>query len=91
MAEFRIGGLARSRAYHDKNELYVITSQDETYVYLSDGRCHPLEKPKRKNRKHLSPETWYDESLAMKLTQAGGARNEEIRALIRSRKQQEGI
>lgn len=37
MAEFRIGGLARSKAGHDKNELYVITSQDETYEI---GRAH---------------------------------------------------
>ena len=91
MAELKIGGLARSRAGRDKDELYVITSRDETYVYLSDGRSHPLEKPKRKNPKHLAPETWYDESFAMKLTQAGKVRKEEIRTLIRSRKQQEGI
>ena len=30
MAEFRIGGLARGRAGHDKKELYDITRQEET-------------------------------------------------------------
>lgn len=91
MAELKIGGLARSRAGRDKDELYVIIGRDETYVYLCDGRSHPLEKPKRKNPKHLALEAWYDERFAVKLTQAGKVRNEEIRTLIRSRKQQEGI
>ena len=38
MAELRIGGLVRSRAGHDKNELYVIMGLDERYVYVCDGR-----------------------------------------------------
>ena len=91
MAELRIGGLVRSRAGHDKNELYVIMGLDERYVYVCDGRRHPAGKPKRKNRRHLAPLLAHDENFEMKLTQAGKVRNEEIRTLIRSRKQQEGI
>ena len=90
MAELRIGGLVRSRAGHDKNELYVIMGLDERYVYVCDGRRHPAGKPKRKNRWHLAPLLAHDENFEMKLTQAGGSRDEEIRARIRGY-QQEGI
>ena len=90
MAELRIGGLVRSRAGHDKDELYVIIGRDERCVYVCDGRHHPLGSPKRKNPKHLAPLLSQDESFEMKLTQAGGVRDEEIRARIRSYKQ-EGI
>ena len=55
MAELKIGGLAKSRAGHDKDELYVVVGQDERYAYVCDGRYHPLDKPKRKNPKHLAP------------------------------------
>ena len=47
------GMLAKSKAGHDKERIYVICDTDETYVYLVDGENRPLEKPKRKKRKHI--------------------------------------
>ena len=39
MSEDRIekGMLAKSKAGHDKGQVYVIYELDETYVYLVDG------------------------------------------------------
>ena len=42
MVEFKEAGLVKSLAGHDKNELYIIISVQGEYVYLSDGRKHPL-------------------------------------------------
>ena len=47
------GMLARSKAGHDKGQLYVIYDVDETYVYLVDGRIRTIDKPKKKKRKHV--------------------------------------
>lgn len=47
------GFLAYSLAGHDKGEVYLIIKEEKDYVYVSDGRAKPLEKSKRKNKKHI--------------------------------------
>jgi len=47
------GMLAKSKAGHDKGQVYVIYEADETYVYLVDGRIRSITNPKRKKRKHI--------------------------------------
>ena len=47
------GMLAKSKAGHDKGQLYVIYDVDETYVYLVDGQIRTIDKPKKKKRKHV--------------------------------------
>lgn len=87
MVEFKEAGLVRSLAGHDKDELYIIIGVQGEYVSLSDGRKHPLGKPKRKNRKHLQLINKYDETLRRKLTEGVTVRDEEIVSFIRTHKQ----
>lgn len=47
--------LARSKAGHDKDCIYVITDVTKEYVYLADGEARTLLRPKKKNRKHVQP------------------------------------
>lgn len=47
------GLIVRSIAGHDKGEFQVIIEYNEKYVFICDGKKRPLEKPKRKNLKHL--------------------------------------
>lgn len=47
------GMLAKSKAGHDKGQVYVIYEVDETYVYLVDGKIRGIDKPKRKKIKHV--------------------------------------
>lgn len=53
MDRYKIGMLARAKAGHDLGEVYVIKDIDESYVYLTDGRLKPLDKPKKKKKKHV--------------------------------------
>lgn len=53
MERFKIGMLARSKAGHDFEKVYVIVDADQTYVYLTDGDLRPLDKPKKKKKKHV--------------------------------------
>lgn len=48
-----IGMLAFSKAGHDKGEIYMITGEDDRYVYLCDGRLKSFASPKKKSRKHI--------------------------------------
>ena len=48
-----IGMLAISRAGHDQGTVYVITGEEGEYVYLVDGKLKTVDRPKKKNRKHI--------------------------------------
>ena len=48
-----IGMLAVSRAGHDKETIYVIIGEEGEYVYLADGQVRCVDKPKKKNKKHI--------------------------------------
>ena len=53
MPELKKGMFAVSKAGHDKGRLYVIIEVDDSYVYLADGRLRPLDKLKKKKKKHV--------------------------------------
>ena len=87
MAEFKLACLAKSLAGRDQGELYVIIGLEGEYAYLSDGRRRPLERPKRKNRKHLQLMKQCDGDVRSSLTEGRPVRNEEIASFIRTHKQ----
>ncbi len=47
------GMLAKSKAGHDKGNVYVIYDVDDTYVYLVDGKIRKIDNPKKKKIKHV--------------------------------------
>jgi hypothetical protein len=79
-----LGMMAVSKAGHDKNKIYVIVGEDETYVYLSDGEFKKIETPKRKRKKHIQPiVNNIDTALSDKLHKNEVIRNEEIKKAIK--------
>lgn len=53
MERYETGMLAKSKAGHDKDHVYVIIDVDETYVYLADGKIRTMDRPKKKKKKHV--------------------------------------
>lgn len=53
MENWKTGTVVRSLAGHDKDNLFVIINVENEYVYLVDGKCRPLDKPKKKKVKHI--------------------------------------
>lgn len=53
MEDRMTGLLATSKAGHDKDSVYVIIREEGEYVYIADGEGRTVEKPKRKNKKHI--------------------------------------
>lgn len=45
--------LAKSLAGHDKNYIYVVYEESDQEVMLVNGKTKPIDKPKRKNKKHV--------------------------------------
>lgn len=79
-----VGMLARSLCGHDKSELYVIVKEDTEYVYLCDGKYKPLEKPKRKNKKHIQViKKFPQSSFVQEKMKQGNLKNEEIKRTIK--------
>ena len=45
--------LATSKAGHDKGKQYVVIGQEQEYFLLVNGTTKLLDKPKKKNQKHV--------------------------------------
>ncbi len=42
-------------AGRDRGVVCVVVREDGEYLYLADGRIRPVERPKKKKRKHVRP------------------------------------
>lgn len=69
------GMLARSKAGHDKDRMYVIIRAEDEFVYVADGDLRPLCHMKRKNARHLQP--------VLKMRLEGEPDDAAVRSLIR--------
>ncbi len=76
------GSLAKSKAGHDKDEVYVIIDADKEYVYLADGRLKTLNHLKKKNRKHIQLIMNKDTEFVSKVNM-GDIMDEEIKRCIK--------
>lgn len=52
---FEPGMIVKSKAGHDKNNIYVVIRVENEYVYLADGQNRTLDRMKKKNVRHLQP------------------------------------
>ena len=85
MQPFETGSLVRSKAGHDKDDIFVIIGQQDEYVWIADGKRRTVEKPKRKKKKHLYP-ICHPEAVGegcMRLLEADSFRNEDIKYAIK--------
>ncbi len=52
---FKCQQVVLSLAGRDEGQLLAVVREDEHGVWLADGKRRPLERPKRKNPRHLRP------------------------------------
>lgn len=52
--EIKVGSVVRSKAGHDSDGFFAVINIKENFVYICDGKERPIEKPKKKNVKHIS-------------------------------------
>ncbi|MCH5204777.1 MAG: KOW domain-containing RNA-binding protein [Oscillospiraceae bacterium] len=51
--DIKAGSVVLSLAGHDKGRAMVVTKVDGGNVFVADGKERRLDKPKKKNRKHV--------------------------------------
>ncbi|MDE7324535.1 MAG: KOW domain-containing RNA-binding protein [Lachnospiraceae bacterium] len=73
-----IGYLAYSLAGHDKGRTYLVIDETENYVYVVDGQMRPLDRPKKKNKRHVQVI-----KINSRCTDIPSITNEEIKYLIK--------
>lgn len=79
-----IGRLVISTAGHDMGSFYVVLSQEEKFLYLSDGKYHPIEKQKKKSIKHVGVyKTYVGEELYKRIINKEEIFNHEIKYAIK--------
>lgn len=79
-----VGHFAKSKAGHDKGHLYIIVREEAEYVYVADGESKSVEKPKKKNKKHI--QLAYNrtvQSIREMLLAEQHVRDEEIKRAIK--------
>ena len=67
VSRFAAGQMARSDAGHDKGKLYVILKVEGENVLLVDGLHKTLEKPKKKNIRHVRRMNYIDPEIDARL------------------------
>ena len=75
--------MAISKSGHDKGSLYVILKEETANLYLADGRLKTVEKPKKKNKKHVQLIQRLPEEITQLMPQDGEFRNEDIKRIIK--------
>lgn len=75
-----VGSVVRALAGREKGRCFVAAAIDGGFVYIADGRERKLEKPKRKNMKHISP--------VNALLETEGLTNKKLRKLLSEHKTQ---
>jgi len=55
-SKFSLGQVVQSKAGRDEGKLYVVVDvePDQKFLYLADGKTRKVEKPKKKNPRHLN-------------------------------------
>jgi len=83
MVTFETGSLARSKAGHDKDNLFIIIHSEKEYVYLADGKTRTVDRPKCKKKKHVQWIHYFPEEVQRKLAIGESLQNEDIKRAIR--------
>lgn len=47
------GQIVCAKAGRDKNGFFVVVNMDSAFCYLCNGKDRPIDRPKRKNTKHV--------------------------------------
>ena len=78
-SDITISDVVVSKAGRDQGEWFYVLDADETYLLLVNGRDRPMDKPKRKKRKHVEKVLRSETRVAAKLRSGDKVLNGELR------------
>ena len=77
--ELTISDVVVSTAGRDTGEWFYVIAEDPIYLFLANGKDRPLDKPKRKKRKHVQKVLRSETRVALKLRSGDKVLNGELR------------
>ena len=78
-SDITVSDVVVSRAGRDQGEWFYVMDADETYLFLVNGKDRPLDKPKRKKRRHVQKVLRSETRVAGKLLSGDKVLNGELR------------
>ena len=77
--DINISDVVVSTAGRDQGEWFYVIAEDPIYLYLANGKDRPLDKPKRKKRKHVQKVLRSETRVAAKIVGGDKVLNGELR------------
>ena len=78
-SDITVSDVVVSRAGRDQGQWFYVIDADDTYLFLVNGRERPVDKPKRKKRKHVEKVLRSETRVAAKLKCGDKVLNGELR------------
>ena len=77
--DINISDVVVSKAGHDQDKWFYVIGEDQDFLLLANGKDRPLDKPKRKKRKHVQKVLRSETRVAEKLRHGDKVLNGELR------------
>lgn len=79
-----MGQVVYSKSGHDKGKSFIVTEIEGEYLYLIDGKCRTIDKPKKKKNKHVQITNYVESELKTKIENGEALLNSDfVKALKR--------
>ena len=79
ISDLTISDVVISTAGRDQGELFYVVSTEQEFLMLANGKDRPLDRPKRKKRKHVQKVLRPETRVATKLRCGDKVLNGELR------------
>lgn len=79
---FQPAQIVRSLSGHDKDQLFLVLAVDGSFLLLCDGKRRRVERPKRKNAKHVEAVGEWNHPTIEKVRAGEPVGNREVRAAL---------
>ena len=79
LPDIQISDVVMSTAGRDQGELFYVADTDDQFVTLVNGKNRPVEKPKRKKRRHVEKVLRSETRVAEKIRSGDKVLNGELR------------
>ena len=79
ISDFNISDVVKATAGRDQDKLFYVIGEDDQFLLLANGKDRPLDKPKRKKRKHVQKVLRSETRVAAKILEGNKVLNSELR------------
>ena len=79
ISDFNISDVVKATAGRDQDKLFYVIGEENDLLLLANGKDRPLDRPKRKKRKHVQKVLRSETRVAAKLIAGDKVLNSELR------------